>query len=278
MSATGTGRGMRIALWSLLSVQVAIAGFLFTRDVTEVLERKGLQWPWELPEPSVTRSVEVAPVGPGDQRRQYEPDRTPRRARFDPAEPVAPPPIPIPDRVEGLRFSVVETGAGSLGRVLTVFGEIRQGDSDRLERALDRAEEGGQRLDGVALHSPGGQVTEAMRMGRILRDRNLGAAVTAEAACVSACPLVLLGGAPRRVSRAAWVGLHQAYLVDTAGVETGAAVEGIQALQASVMEYTGEMGADPLLHIHAFKTPPEEAYYLLPEELTEYQIATELLD
>ena len=56
------------------------------------------------------------------------------------------------------------------------------------------------------------------------------------------------------------------------------AVENIQRGQAEVMDYLDAMDVDVRLVSKALKTPPEDIYILLPEELTETRLATRLTD
>ena len=56
------------------------------------------------------------------------------------------------------------------------------------------------------------------------------------------------------------------------------AVQGIQHGQGETMEYLADMGVDPLILVHALKTPPEDIYLLVEDELLEYRLATEVVD
>ena len=97
------------------------------------------------------------------------------------------------------------------------------------------------------------------------------------AACVSACPLILFSGSERLVSRASWIGLHQAYYDEGVFIPSRP-VRDIQTLQAETLLYTQEMGADPTVHIHALETPPEDAYFLVEDELTGCAVATRIIN
>ena len=102
--------------------------------------------------------------------------------------------------------------------------------------------------------------------------------IAPDAVCNSACPFVLFGGVERNVSRLGWVGMHQAYLGENTFLTSRDTAFTIQALQAEVMAYINEMGVDPLVLAHAMATPPEEIYYLLPEQLEEYRVATRVTE
>ncbi len=62
--------------------------------------------------------------------------------------------------------------------------------------------------DLVALHSPGGVVSEALSIGKQVRGAELSTAVLAGSMCVSSCPYILAGGEERLVSGRGIVGRH----------------------------------------------------------------------
>jgi len=207
----------------------------------------------------------VDPVSPGSQTRPYSPRILPRRAdgnrRTDG--------VTLPRDVGALEFSRIEHP--ELGAALLLAGGIGQGDSDRFEAQLDTLP---QEVRTVILQSPGGLVGEALRLGAILRAAGLNTAVIDDGACISACPLILFAGVERLVSPQAWIGMHQAYYPQTGLLQVPAAITSIQNLQGEVLQYTNEMGVDPMVHVHALSTPPEEAYFLIEEELLRYRVAT----
>ncbi|QDL90506.1 hypothetical protein FDP22_01065 [Paroceanicella profunda] len=249
---------LRLALRLVLALQVGLGIALVVEDTREF---------WGMPR-APDGPLPTAPVSPGDQTRRYDPRAVPRApGREAPGGPVR-----FSDQPGDLTFRFED--GGDLGRVLLLEGRIGAGDSDRLERALDGVEP----PDTVALHSPGGDVREALRMGALIRERGFDTAVTAGAACNSACPLLLASGVERIVSREAWVGMHQAYMAPGTIIPSRDAVISIQALQAEVLAHFEAMGVDPLVQVPALRTPPEEAYFLVPEELERYRLATRITD
>lgn len=220
-------------------------------------------------EPAVYQPAPTLPVAPGDQTRRYDPRRIPTI----PGDERPRGPVVLPERMEDMAFSYSESA--EFGRVMLVSGPIQEGDSDRFEIEL------GKQLvppDTVALHSPGGAVSEALRIGEIIREAGLNTMIAPDAVCNSACPIVLFGGVERLVSKQGWVGMHQAYLGANTFLTSRDTAYTIQALQAEVMAYIDAMGVDPLVLSHAMATPPEDIYYLLPEELETYKVATRFLD
>jgi hypothetical protein len=102
--------------------------------------------------------------------------------------------------------------------------------------------------------------------------------VFAGASCFSACPYILAGGTEREVSVNASVGVHQHYYGKNAYLPAFLAVSDVQAGQAEVMAHLNDMGIDPMLMAKALMTPPDDIYILMPQELTDFRLATTLMD
>ena len=239
-----------------LAAQIGIAGYLVWRDVEMVVTGR---YDGEVA-PQITD-----PATPGDQVRRYRPTVVPARDGRQGG------PIPLPRQMEDMEFKLEVTE--DHGRVMLLSGFIAPGSSDRFEAALD-----GETVDTIALHSPGGVVTEALRMGELVRARGFDTLLVPDAACASACPLILFAGVERTVSRRAWVGMHQAAFTDSGLMSGAEAARQVQAIQGEILAHTAAMGVDPRVQTHALQTPPEEVYYLLPEQVEEYRVATILTD
>ncbi len=251
---------LRTGLKYVLLTQLAMASLLVATHVFELFPQL-FREQVELPS---------GPVSPGDQRREYRTDRpVPDLVTLKgPVE--LPMPEKFPDR---LRFEeIIVEGAGN---ALLITGQIEKGDASRLQTYISGMSE---EPDLVALHSPGGLVFEALQIGRYIREKGISSAVLAGAFCVSSCPYILAGGGERIVSRRGIVGLHQHYYDQPKFMPVLFAVESIQSGQGQTMEYLIEMGVDPSLMVYSLKTPPEQIYALVEEELTETRIATEVVD
>lgn len=259
-AAPRRGFTARRGLQVVMAAQIAIAAALVAVDVQDHDVFAPDRPPRANPAPTLRPA---APVAPGDQRRRY----TPAFAPDADARPIPPGP---------LRFGADE--AAGIGAVMTVEGAIGPGDSVRFRDALARAEATGDAPVAISLHSPGGSLQDALAIGRAIRAAGLSTLVPAGAICFSACPTVLFGGVERRVSRKAWIGMHQSYLADVSFVTTRRAVADVQSLQGEIIAFAREGGVDPAVHVHALTTPPEEMYVLVEAELTEYRAATALID
>jgi hypothetical protein len=240
---------------------VVVAGAIVTENLWDMRLR--------LAQGGIER-VPTEPVSPGDQTRPYAPASVPAHG---PGRPVDSP-IVLPQALPvGLTFTEQETA--DYGRVLLVAGSIEAGDALRFLSHVENLDEPPRT---VALHSPGGRVAEAQRIGRFIREQGLSTLIVPDAACLSSCPYMLAGGVERTVSRTAWVGLHQHYHDERTILPAFLAVQGIQDGQGDTLAYLGEMGIDPLILVHVLKTPPDDIYLLVEEELLDYGLATEVVD
>ena len=244
-------------LQAMLVAQVALAGLIVFGDFQRVL-------------PDLFRAnpapPAAVPVRPGDQTRRYAPRDLPLDR---PAGPGFPRSDAVPAR---LQFTeIVVDGA----KTVLMEGAIEPGDAARFADYLDQR---AALPDQIALHSPGGSVSDALEIGRRIRAAEVPTLMQAGAACFSACPYILAAGTERRVSRTALVGVHQHYFGESTLLPAFVAVESIQHGQGEVLDYLDAMGIDLRLSARAMQTPPANIYILVEEELTDFALATELLD
>lgn len=165
----------------------------------------------------------------------------------------------------------------ALGRdgVLVAEGAIDAGSADRLATELDAR---GEYVRTLSLNSPGGALQDAIAMARLVRKRKLDTEIADGALCASSCPLIFAGGTKRLAGREAAIGVHQFFT--TASGDTPKQSDPAQALSdaqittARISRHLADMGVDPALWLHALDTPPQALYYLSPDELTGYRLAT----
>ena len=72
--------------------------------------------------------------------------------------------------------------------------------------------------------------------------------------------------------------MHQHYFDESVILPAFLAVEDIQYGQAITMEYLIDMGIDPSLLVFTLKTPPDEIYVLIKDELLKTKLATEYIE
>jgi hypothetical protein len=151
-------------------------------------------------------------------------------------------------------------------------GTITSGSSEALAAEVDRH---GEYIKTVVLNSPGGSVSDALAMGRLIREKKLATEVEAGKYCVSSCPLVFAGGVERRVGDRAKIGVHQ-----VAAIRSGAngpprdEMSIAQNISARCQRYLDDMGVSLLVWVHAMETPHDRLFVLKPDELKSLNMVT----
>lgn len=123
------------------------------------------------------------------------------------------------------------------GAVLRVLGAVESGFARKLREAIERNPE----VKFIALGSPGGSVYEAISAGRYIRSKGLETVLWNN--CLSACPLVFLGGKDRLIyAPYPSLGFHQIYSSAGPAAPTS-------KIYTDVRGYLEEMGIPPQLVI-----------------------------
>jgi len=119
----------------------------------------------------------------------------------------------------------------------------------------------------VYLFSPGGSVTEALAIGRLIRKLKLNVTVWGE--CFSSCVFILAAGSDKTVDSAAKIGIHRPFLVKTPNenIETA-----MRRILAESKAYLAEMNIPEQLADAMFSTPPERLLILTKEQLQFYRL------
>jgi hypothetical protein len=196
------------------------------------------------------------PVQPGDQRRQYDPD-TPSHpgGGIDPDMPQ--------------RLTVLPVKEGDIAGI-SLRGAIRPGDGARIAAELRSMAPAF-----VTLDSPGGSVSDALMIGRVLRDIGSDTQLEGDAVCLSACPYMFVGGTARTVQDGARLGVHQHSFGESTILPAFLAAADIQRGQAKVLDHLVEMDIDLRMMGPALATPADEIYILTNAELAEWRVVTE---
>lgn len=253
---------MKTAMRLCLAVQIGLAGVLMSEDAFD--------WLQSVRDTGI-RHEQTAPIAPGDQTRPFTPVSVP--VLKDPTKRLNAP-VRLPEAMNReLTFAIQDTA--DYGRVVLVSGGINDQDGGRFESFLRDVDPPAKY---IALHSPGGAVHEALKIGRTIRENGLNTLISPDAACLSACPYILAGGVERIVSKSGWVGLHQHFHDRNTIIPSFLAVESVQAGHGETLEYLSDMEIDPLILLHVLKTPPEDIYMLVEQELTDYRLATKVID
>lgn len=246
MSDDPSARPLRRALTAALGLQVLLALLLFAGDLGR---------DFSLPTRGPAAPDLDQPTTPGDQTRRYDPATRP-------AGPGVAPSGPMPERL----VLTESDGAWSLS------GQIAPGDGERIIRQIEARGDGAPQV--IRLDSPGGSVTDALELGRTIREAGLSTDMESGAICLSACPYVLAAGTERSADEDARIGVHQHYFGENTLLPAFTAVSDIQRGQGLVMRYLDEMGIDLRLMEPALMTPPKEIYLLTREELRDFNLLT----
>ena len=202
---------------------------------------------------------------PGDQLRPYLPRTMPLApGRGRPVLPGLDRPPEGADMGAPMTFHFSAEGAAS------AVGTIAPGTAARF---ADFLAEHPKAIATLHLHSPGGSVSDALAMGRALREAGIDTRVPANGYCASSCPLVLAAGLHRTAGENAHVGVHQVYAGGTATGTLSRGMADAQTVSALCQGHLRAMGVDPAVWIHAMATPPAQLYLLTAEELRRYGLA-----
>jgi hypothetical protein len=205
--------------------------------------------------------------------------------------------VSVPASAE-MNFQLVEIkDAGRCGatclEVISAQGEITEHSADEFLSFLDRTL-GKHHLKGIVLlHSPGGNVVGAMKLGRVMRE--LGAAVVVARAggnaqvmgssirlspghCMSACVFVLMGGAKRIVPNPSEVGIHRMFRIEAGRDPAGGAnykrVYASNTIVETLRQYSGLMGVSPSLVDSAERVSPDTVHIVSGVEMRRWRLGT----
>ena len=156
---------------------------------------------------------------------------------------------------------------------LMAIGTIMPGSADVLAAEIAKR---GSYVKTIVLHSPGGSVQDALKMGRLIREKKFSTEVEGGRYCASSCPLVFAGGVERRAGDKAAIGVHQVFAASApAGARVGDGMDSAQRVSAECQRYLRDMGIDLAVWVHAMETPKDELFYFKPDELLALKLATQ---
>jgi hypothetical protein len=158
------------------------------------------------------------------------------------------------------------------GNKLIATGSITPGISQSFAAEVGRHSE---YIKTVVLNSPGGSVTDALAMGRLIRERKFATEVEAGKYCVSSCPLMFAGGLERRAGDRATIGVHQVAAIGSAANGPPRDEMSIaQNISARCQRYLADMGVSLQVWVHAMETPHDRLFVFKPDELKSLNIVT----
>ncbi|MBO6717707.1 MAG: hypothetical protein JJ913_07105 [Rhizobiaceae bacterium] len=153
--------------------------------------------------------------------------------------------------------------------VLLVEGDFASRDSlDGFVSAFRRSS-----ASTVVFDSPGGSVTKAIELGRLIRTLGLNTAQVRSRECASACALAFMGGVKRSAEPGS-IGVHRSSFVGGHGLATDDAVSVMQQVTGEVIAFMSEMGVDPVLLQLALRYDSTDIRYLSMSEMEQYRLVT----
>jgi hypothetical protein len=176
-------------------------------------------------------------------------------------------PLPQPDGAMAKPMTFELVGGGKL----MATGTITPGISESFAAEIGKR---GDYIKTVVLNSPGGSVTDALAMGRLIREKKFATEVEAGKYCASSCPLVFSGGVERRADDKAAIGVHQVAAISTANALPRDEMSAAQNISARCQRYLGDMGISLQVWVHAMETPHDKLFVFKPDELKSLNLVT----
>lgn len=165
-----------------------------------------------------------------------------------------------------LEFKPVNSSSGSMPFVV-VSGEFKA--DEPLTGFMEAVTQSGAKV--VTFNSPGGSVSTAIQLGRMIRALGLDTLQVRQMECASACSLAFMGGV-KRLADPGSIGVHRSSFSPDASVSTDVAVAGVQALTANIITYLNDMGVDPKLLAVALSYDKSDMRYLSASEMSELRV------
>lgn len=144
------------------------------------------------------------------------------------------------------------------GAFIVMEGDTAAGDYNRFLKVLPKAiaRHGSEKFAiDVWLEGPGGNLDEAMKLGRLIYDLGFATLVAEDEECASACALIWIAGARLYMHPDARIGFHQAYTGDGDPTITG---------NGAVGYFLAEVGVKRGVVSYVLSAPPEDMTWLTP--------------
>ncbi len=179
-------------------------------------------------------------------------------------------------------IAIVDDGADGRPAAIRLSGPILKGANTELEAAVQKLRQGAtSTINGVPfitieLDSPGGDVVEALDLGRTIYQNFLMTLVRPGHECVSACVFVLMAGAVHTPQDGANVGVHRPLLVSWShrigAAEAHARYDG---LMAYLRQYFATLGVADAAYDMMMRTNASDMRYFSAAELDRLRLRGE---
>jgi hypothetical protein len=182
-----------------------------------------------------------------------------------------------PDATGRVRVAVHLSGSVTNDAFERLFGNDGASDSNRSARGLLDPDRWA-RNSIIYLDSPGGNVDQAMRIGREFRRRGFWTAVRPEESCASACVPMMMGGARRWLEVGAVLVIHKPAIATGAPADPVARDRLLDELKVRLLALSDELQVDRALIDRMFETPFEQPRRLREGEVAMWGLATDFGD
>lgn len=153
---------------------------------------------------------------------------------------------------------------------ILVNGEIKSGDAEKIEKYIKLNECTKSSIDpAISFNSNGGDVNEAFKIGRLIRNKNIGTFIDPENSCISACGLAFVGGVSRDVDGK--FGVHRPFSLELSKGEENSE-KNLEIISQSIKEYLQEMRISELYYDLMVRISPQDVKFLNKEQLQAFGI------
>jgi hypothetical protein len=169
---------------------------------------------------------------------------------------------PVARATTGLQYTYSYIQDNKL--IVHVRGEITSGDAIRFPKWVTDNIKSGDKIAGVSLDSPGGNVREALLLAEGIRKTEVPTIVGPGEKCVSACFLIFVAGQKRFTSKEAHIGVHS-LVIKGEGENLDAKGSTLDLARTATEKYS----VPPSIIGRMVATPPDKVYWLNRTDLAE---------
>jgi hypothetical protein len=153
----------------------------------------------------------------------------------------------------------------------TLEGAIEQKDEEKVSTFLEFLKKEKAIMINLDLKSPGGDVSTAIKIGRIIRKYEVNLRVPRDSSCVSSCVLILAGSPIRTIHGR--VAIHRPYLPSLPSDTTYVGVRrAFDQIAEATKSYLIEMNVNPDLWDQMVSISPENVRFLSMGELEHFRL------
>ena len=190
--------------------------------------------------------------------------------------------VALPLGAEAAEITFEENFMGPFGRSAHIHldGEIRPGDAAKIEDFVNEMRYSQDLRIHVSFHSPGGSLTEGLRIGRYLAELPVTVTTSVKrnmlspGECASACVFAYLGGDYRYLTSGSKLGIHQFYVKEDADLTVSEGVIISQILASEIVDLIDRSRVKSEFFSLISKVHPEDIFWVPEETLRGLRVVT----